>query len=417
MVKKFIVLFGILYSSFLFAQNGSSSPYSFYGIGEERFDDAYENRNMGGLGVYADSIHLNFQNPAANAALRLTTFTIGGSNNWNTLTSNSGESQAQRTTLDYLAVGLPLGKLGMNFGLMPFSSVGYKNRNTFTENNQEKTQVFEGTGGINRVFVSFGYEITKSISVGASLNYDFGSIETKNSEFFTGVETGSRELDESSMNGFGANFGLMFKSPISKKLMSYSSITYTPETRLNTTNSRTLSTVAFSSVLGELVVDSEQINVPNKTIVSPAKVSFGAGLGETNKWMAGAQFTSQLTSNFENRFNDIQDVTYEPSIKLSVGGFFVPKFNSFNSYFDRITYRAGFRYERTGLVIQNESITDFGTTFGLGLPLGGPFSKVNLGFEFGKRGTLNQNLVEENYYNLTIGITINDKWFQKIKYD
>jgi len=242
----------------------------------------------------------------------------------------------------------------MNFGLMPFSSVGYKNRNTFTENNQEKTQVFEGTGGINRVFVSFGYEITKSISVGASLNYDFGSIETKNSEFFTGVETGSRELDESSMNGFGANFGLMFKSPISKKLMSYSSITYTPETRLNTTNSRTLSTVAFSSVLGELVVDSEQINVPNKTIVSPAKVSFGAGLGETNKWMAGAQFTSQLTSNFENRFNDIQDVTYEPSIKLSVGGFFVPKYNSFNNYFNRITYRAGFRYERTGLIIQNE---------------------------------------------------------------
>ena len=32
----------------------------------------------------------------------------------------------QRATLDYLAVGLPMGKLGFGFGLIPYSSVGYK---------------------------------------------------------------------------------------------------------------------------------------------------------------------------------------------------------------------------------------------------------------------------------------------------
>lgn len=407
----------MLFSSFLSAQNGSSSPYSFYGIGESKFKDVYENRNMGGLGVFADSIHLNLQNPAANAALRLTTFTVGTSNNRNTIKSNTGEAEVQRTTLDFIAVGLPLGKLGMNFGLMPFSSVGYKNRNTFIENNQEKTQIFEGKGGINRTFVSFGYEISSTIAVGLSLNYDFGNIETKNSEYFTGVESGSRELDASRLSGFTSNIGVMFKKPLNKKLMSYGSFTYTPESKLKTTNSRTLSTVGFSSVLGELLVDSEQIIVPSKSIIVPSKISIGAGLGETNKWMAGAQFTTQLSGTFENRFNDIQNVTYESAYQISVGGFFVPKYNSFNNYFNRITYRAGFRYDNTGLIIQNQSITDFGTTFGLGLPLGGPFSKVNLGFEFGKRGTLNQNLVEEKYYNISIGFTINDKWFQKIKYD
>jgi hypothetical protein len=28
--------------------------------------------------------------------------------------------------LDYLAVGLPLGKIGVGFGLIPYSSVGYQ---------------------------------------------------------------------------------------------------------------------------------------------------------------------------------------------------------------------------------------------------------------------------------------------------
>lgn len=417
MVKRFIVLLGILITCFSHAQNGSSSPYSFYGIGDVRFKGGFENRNMGGLAIYADSIHLNFQNPAANSALRLTTFTVGGSNNWSRMESNSGSQQVQRTFIDYLAVGLPLGKLGANFGVMPFSSVGYRNRNVFMEGEQEKTNIFEGDGGVNRVFLSFGYELTKALSVGLTMNYDFGSIETRSSEYFTGIETGSEELDNSNISGFVANFGLMYEKPITQKLVGYGSFTFSPEARLKTTNTRTLSTVAFSANFGNLVVDSQSIVVPNETIVLPSKISFGAGLGQTNVWMAGAQFTTQLSSNFGNRFNDLQNTTYEQAYHVSIGGFYVPKFNSFRSYFSRITYRAGFRYENTGLKIQNESITDFGTNFGLGLPLGGAFSKLNLGLEIGKRGTLNQNLVEENYYNLTIGITINDKWFQKIKYD
>jgi hypothetical protein len=262
-----------------------------------------------------------------------------------------------------------------------------------------------------------GYELSKNFSVGVSVNYDFGNIETKSSEFFTGVETGSRELDNSNISGFASNFGLMYKRPVTQKIMSYGSFTFTPESRLRSVNNRLLSTVALSSVFGEFVVDTEEINVPDRSLIIPSKVSFGVGLGETNKWMAGAEFTTQLSENIDNRFNDVQNTSFEPAYQISLGGFYVPKFNSFNSYLSRVTYRAGFRYENTGLRIQNESITDFGTTFGLGLPLGGPFSKVNLGFEWGQRGTTNQNLVKENYYNLTVGFTINDKWFQKIKYD
>lgn len=399
------------------AQNGSSSPYSFYGLGEQKFKGVFENRSMGGLSIFADSVHMNIKNPASNATLRLTTFSIGATNNWNTIKSNLGSVEVQRTNLDYVAIGLPLGKFGANFGIMPLTSVGYKNRNTFTDGDLERTQIFEGKGGVNRFFTSFGYDINKNFAIGVTLNYDFGIIETKNSEFITNVETGSRELDNSNIRGFVANFGLMYKKVIKNNKVAYGSFTFSPESRHSSTNTRRLSTISFSSIFGETIIDNQLINVPNKDVILPSKISMGAGIGQSNKWLVGAEFTTQLSGNLDNRFNDFQNTTFDPAYQISVGGFYVPKFNSFTSYFSRVTYRAGIRYEDTGLRIQNQSITDFGTNFGLGLPVGGAFSKINIGFEIGSKGTLSQNLVKEKYFNLFVGFTINDKWFQKIKYD
>ena len=91
--------------------------------------------------------------------------------------------------------------------------------------------------------------------------------------------------------------------------------------------------------------------------------------------------------------------------------------NSFTNYFSKVVYRGGFRYENTGLVLNNEAIKDYALTLGLGLPLGGTFSNINIGLEFGKRGTTNAGLVQENYTNLSIGLSFNDKWFKKAKYD
>jgi hypothetical protein len=75
------------------------------------------------------------------------------------------------------------------------------------------------------------------------------------------------------------------------------------------------------------------------------------------------------------------------------------------------------RYENTGLVISGQSVKDLGMSFGLGLPLSGNFSNINVGFEFGKRGTASLGLIQENYANLTIGLSFNDRWFVKRLYN
>ena len=67
MIKKFIVLITVVFTCNSFAQQGTSSPYSFYGLGSLKFKGTVENQSMGGLSVYSDSIHLNLRNPASYA--------------------------------------------------------------------------------------------------------------------------------------------------------------------------------------------------------------------------------------------------------------------------------------------------------------------------------------------------------------
>ena len=164
------------------------------------------------------------------------------------------------------------------------------------------------------------------------------------------------------------------------------------------------------------ILDFVSPAVADTTVKLPSKFSIGAGVGQMRKWQVGSEIVLTNSSNFGNRFNDITTATFENATQFKVGGFYIPKFNSFNHYFDRVVYRAGFNYQNTGLVINNKSIKDQTISLGVGLPLGG-FANLNLGFEFGKRGTKLANLVSENYNNVVIGLSINDRWFVKRKYD
>lgn len=67
--------------------------------------------------------------------------------------------------------------------------------------------------------------------------------------------------------------------------------------------------------------------------------------------------------------------------------------------------------------INNKDINEFGISFGLGLPAGAYLSNINLGVEYGKRGTKAANLVEEQFLNVFVSLSLNDKWFQKRKFN
>lgn len=423
MIKKIIVSICLLFSLALFAQEGTSSPYSFYGIGDIKFKGTVENRSIGSLSVFPDSIHINIQNPAHLASLKLTGLAIGGTYANTKSRTEAQEAKARRTSLDYLAVGIPVGKLGIGFGLIPYSSVGYKiGKTTHVTNSNNDTirsiySKYNGIGGVNKVFLGFGYRLTNKINVGATVQYNFGTIETTDLQYQTDLQYGSRENNISDLRGVNVDLGITYQTKVNAKYSFFSSLAYTPEAELTLGNTRNIDIVQLLSSSAVSVIERQSIPVEDTKIKLPAKLTFGSGFGEVKKWLLGAEITLLNNSVMSNRFNDIEGATFENSIRYSLGGFFIPNYNSYSNYYKRIVYRGGLRYENTGLVIQNKSINDFAANIGLGMPLSGTFTNINIGLEIGKRGTKYYNLVEENYINLSVGLSLSDKWFVKRKFD
>nr|WP_315171038.1 hypothetical protein [uncultured Flavobacterium sp.] len=414
MIKKIFIAACLLFSLVSLAQQGTSSPYSYYGIGDIRYRGMLENRSMGGVAIEQDSIHVNVENPASYANLKLTTLTMGGTYGTKTLKDDANSATAKRTTLDYMVVAIPIGKVGVGFGLIPYSSVGYKIQSISADGSQNNKRL-EGTGGVNKVFFGSGYKVTKNFSLGADVQYNFGKIETDNLEYITGVPVGTREANVAYISGLNFNLGAMYQAKITPKLNVYSSLNYTFKGNLTSENTRTISTVDYE---GTFDIDPEGFDEVTTTreLELPSKVTLGLGFGESRKWMVGAEVAMREAGSLANNYNNVTGVTFKKYNRYSVGGYYIPNYNSFTSYAKRIVYRGGFRFEKTGLMVQNQSIDDKSVTLGFGLPALGSFSNFNIGLEYGVKGTTAAGLIQENYFNASVSFSLNDKWFVKRKF-
>jgi len=409
MIKKIIISACLLISFVSFAQQGTASPYSFYGIGDARFKGTIENRSMAGVSVEQDSIHLNIENPSSYASLRQTTFAVGGTFGTNTIKSDAQSAKAQTSTFDYLAVGIPMGKFGAAFGLAPLSSVGYKILNDNTATEGATSNQFEGKGGVNKVFFGLGYKIKPNWNIGVDAQYNFGKITTTSIEAISGVQSATQETNLSEVSGINFNIGTMYQTKINKKYTVYTSLNYTFASNLNADNTRTIKVDSDPTPV-EFDPVSTKLKLPNK-------LTIGAGIGQARKWLVGTSVAFQGDGRYANYYNSDNSVRYEKYSKYALGGYYIPNYTSFASYFSRITYRAGLKYEKLGLIVNNESIKDVGVTLGAGFPITGSFSNVNFGIEFGKRGTTSAGLIQENYLNFSLGFSFNDRWFVKTKYN
>ena len=426
MIRKIVITIVYITTIGLYAQDGTVSPYSFYGIGDLKNNSTVENQMMGGIGVYADSIHINLKNPAAFGKLGLevmdreglVTYTAGVSNKQFTLKSFTAEEESSITSLDYLALGFSVGKgLGMGFGIMPYSSVGYNLVDDRTETGGSLTNVFTGEGGLTRAFYSIGYEIVKDLSIGATVNFNFGTLESERLQQIEDVQFGTFDRRSSRVDGFDFNYALNYTPLIKGRQRLHTSVRVNTQGNLVSKNDRQLGSFSVASgvTIEELEVNLAAQNLENTELKIPTTTTLGIGYGEDYKWFVGAEYSFQEMSSFENAFLGSANVAYEDASSFAFGAFLTPDHDSFTSYLKRVTYRAGLRLDKTGMLVNDVDINNFGITFGLGLPLGRSFSNLNLGFEFGRRGTTRADLIEESYFKFNVGLSLNDRWFQKRK--
>jgi len=109
MLKKIFYIFLLFISIKAVGQRTNSSPYSFFGIGEQYNSQTVEQASMGGVGLaYTNQYHLNFLNPASNSNLRFATYSFGANVNDLTIKDSSGSPQrSTSTSLSYINIGFP----------------------------------------------------------------------------------------------------------------------------------------------------------------------------------------------------------------------------------------------------------------------------------------------------------------------
>jgi hypothetical protein len=425
MIRKILVLFLLIASVTLSAQRTSSSPYSFFGIGDEFSATTVEQSSMGGIGVaFSHYKYLNFINPAAYADLRYTTYSFGVLNNDLTIENAGVKQKSTSTSLSYLALAFPIGeKAGFSFGLQPLSSIGYSLGNTVPDSAGLIAEItsFSGDGGINRLYGAFGMRLTKELSLGIEADYRFGNTTNSITNQKVDVSLLTVYNETSTVKGGSVTLGAQYKKELKNKVILDAGVTFKMQNNLKVTGDDYLYSVGSNGASRDTISTgsiSGKYKLPLKTIL-------GAGLGKFDKWYLGLEYESQDAIALSG-FSTATDAAfnYGSSNRVSLGGFYLPKINSISSYWERVTYRAGIRFEKTGLLVDGSGlnttfteIDDFGISFGLGLPLK-QLSSVNMGFEFGKRGTNTNNLIQEKYFNFRLSLSLTDtKWFQKRKID
>jgi hypothetical protein len=142
-------------------------------------------------------------------------------------------------------------------------------------------------------------------------------------------------------------------------------------------------------------------------------VGGGFSFDKTDKWIFGVDYRWQ---NWEKFSAFDQSDSLVNSWQVNVGGEITPNIDNYNNYLARVHYRLGFMYGKTYLHLRGQDLNEYAITFGFGLPLRGMKTMLNLGAQYGVRGTTSQQLIRESYFKIVVGFSIYERWFVKRKY-
>lgn len=442
----------------------TSSPYSRFGLGDIQFNSSPRFMGMGGVsqGVN-DSTYINFENPASYTAIgKYTLFDVGARASFLNLSTSQTTAKANTINFSHLFISFPVAyrKWAMNFGVIPYSNEGYSfsSSQPLPPYNPIKLE-YQGSGGINTVV--WGNSITlyrglrnrsktvnpdtvsngtmrkimrdtmpevSRLSLGVNISYLFGNLNSQSSAIMPDTALGfnSRQIRTTRIDGLSALFGLQYTKKF-KKYEGALTVGLTYGLGQNVWAKENLFIASYiSNGTSDFYIDTLKNTTNNKGYIK-LPTSYGAGLTyrSGNTWVVGADF--RMTNWNGYRYFGQSDNLLNNSYQLSAGAQYVPDYSGKNLSLRRAAYRIGARYGRTYLNINNTPINEWGVSLGFGLLLNpsgfyqkifkAPFSSMNLAFEYGQRGTTNNNLIKEDFIRLSLGFTFSDKWFNKYKYD
>ena len=297
-MKKTITASLLLLSSLgLHAQSGTNSPYSQYGLGELSEQSGSFSRGMNGL---AYGLRLNNQvnalNPASYSALDSLSFIFdAGVSLQMTQFKEGGRSiSARNADLEYVVAGLRLFRhVGVSFGLLPYTNVGYDYSNsahingslspespTATYNNK-----YSGSQGLHQVYLGVGAEPLRNLSVGVNASYLWGGYTKYVTNTYSDAYVNTLQRTYTAeVRSYKLDFGLQYTQPLSAKDQVTLGLTYSLGHSLNADPE--LSVIKNNSQLA--VADTTHFRISN-ALDLPHTFGVGAVYSHNGQLMVGAR--------------------------------------------------------------------------------------------------------------------------------
>jgi len=414
--KKFIALigFGLLFiATTTSAQNSTSSPYSYYGVGELMENGSGNSISMGGTSLaYRGGGVLNINNPASLAhvdSLKFI-FNVGMAAKFTNMNQGQKKDFFNDYNLTKVAFGFKVSpRYSTAFSVSPYSSLGYDitKRELVNGDTDYMIRSLKGSGGLNQLTWSNGVKVTKNLSLGVNGIYVFGN--NTRSEVIN-LESGSdyvyRNNSELISQGLYFNLGAQYEMNVGKYVLNLGA-KYQP--KIGVSAKQKIEVTNFSGSAGAVRHEDED----RGAFDVPESYGLGFGMNKGKQFWLGADYMHEKWSDTQifDEDNDLSDRD-----KFSFGMEYNANDGYARKFLKKMTYRLGGFYDTGYIKFESEKISTMGVSFGVGIPMARQTGMINLAVEFGMTGTTDNNLVREDFTRITVDINLFERWFVKRKY-
>ncbi|MBR1462612.1 MAG: hypothetical protein IJ604_04435 [Prevotella sp.] len=410
------------------AQSGTNSPYSQYGLGVLSDQTSGFNRGMNGLGLgFRQGNQVNFINPASYSSIDSLTFIFdaGVSGQITNFNENGVKKNAKNADFEYVVAGFRLRKhVGVSFGILPFTNVGYSFSSTGTLN-EDRTVIYSNTysgeGGVHQAYLGMGWEPVRNFSIGANFAYLWGNYERKVTNAYS--ETTAKTLDKVynlSVNDYRLDFGAQYSLKLDKKNMVTVGATFSPGHRM----SADPECLIISSVSS--LKDTTAYSVKDG-VELPTMISAGFVFDHNNQLKLGVDYSLQKWGSTSFPVYGVENnaPVYKLSSdyfmdrhKITLGGEYC-KGGMMRRFLDRIHYRAGVSYATPYVKINGmDGPKELSVSAGFGIPIMNGYNNrsfLNISGQWVHQG--GKGMITENTFRINIGMTFNERWFKKWQVD
>lgn len=414
------------------------SPYTLYGLGDlntsvspgvgwrNDFVDP-TGKDNGGFDAPFDT-RINVANPASLSGLprRSFTFDVGMTGTNHYLKQNNLSTSFNSFNFSHVTLAFPLAKsLGMAINVSPFSKVGYRIHHDDKEQLADLGVVryyYTGHGDVNEAKVSLGWQVLPRLSVGAELNYLWGYIDRQyEAEIASFTGSGSYGSVSASTNEqitrvFPA-LGVQWTAIRKHKSRLTLGMTWRMGGKLNSD---------FTDYIpsGNVYEDVVRLEEYKTATHMPTRIVAG-GWFHRPKWSIGGEYTRENWAK-GNAYDEVNKVRYIDVNRLNMGLRWTPNRydirGKFSSFFNRMTYKAGFAVGNNYLEFNGVRLNEKSVNLGVEIPFKADnISLISVGLEGGTRGSVKNGLVNEKFFRVRVGLMLfgrdYDYWFEKYKYN